>query len=771
MSRRSGLLLLTWCLVLGAGFAAIPLHLNISADLRLFMPTPRTEAQSLLVRNIGESPASRLQLLAISGADAHELARISRELARGLGSSEEFEWVANGEQGPPALDERLLPYRYLITDSFDARPLDATQLENALAERSIDMSSPFAAWLEEWLPRDPTLETLHLASQWQPATEPRRIEEVWFSAAGRQALLLVATRAPAFDPDRQTRSLARLFEEFALARGTSPATLTVSGSGYFSSVIKNRTQSEATLFGGIATIALVMLMWLAYRRLRFALLGALPLLSAALAGLLAVALSFESVHGITLAFGFTLIGVAQDYPLHLFSHLRVGQHPVETARSVWPPLQTGVASTCIAYLAFLMSGVVGLAQLACLTVTGLAVAALTTRFLLPHVIGTVSIDSAQSAWLDRLNAGIDRLPRPYVLLALIPLACGTALVSGTQPFWQSDLSRLTPVPAELLRQDAQLRRELATPDLRHLLVASGASEQAVLERLEFLEPALQRTVTDGTIGSFDHAAHYLPSAKRQLARRAALPDTARLREMVSASTQAQPFEATLFQPFIDDVARASALPPLTLAALAGTPLALRVGSGLFQRDGQWHAIVSFYDVRDPAALEFSFERIAATTFIDLKAASEELVAAQRSQILMCLEIAAVLLVAVLWLALRRPQRVLRVLTPMVLTTLIIVAVLRASGESLSLFHLISLVLAAGLGLDYALFFEHAADDADKQRRTLHALLVCSVSTLLVFALLALSTVPVLAAIGITVSIGVISNFALAALLTREPRRA
>ena len=95
------------------------------------------------------------------------------------------------------------------------------------------------------------------------------------------------------------------------------------------------------------------------------------------------------------------------------------------------------------------------------------------------------------------------------------------------------------------------------------------------------------------------------------------------------------------------------------------------------------------------------------------------------------------------------------------------AVLRAGGVSLNLFHLVSLVLAAGLGLDYALFFEHASDDPAEQKRTLHALLVCSLSTLLVFALLALSTVPVLQAIGVTVSLGVISNFALALLLTRE----
>ncbi|HEV7606657.1 MAG TPA: MMPL family transporter [Steroidobacteraceae bacterium] len=769
MSRRSWLLLLAWCLVLGVGFVAVQSRLSISADLRLFMPTPHTEAQRLLVGSIGESPASRLELLAIKGSDPHELARISKALVAALGTAREFEWAANGEQAGLAIAERLLPYRYLITDSFDQQPLDEAELASALTERAQDMSSPLAGMLEEWLPRDPTLETLHLMSQWQPRKEPRRIDDVWFSADGAEALLVVETRAAAFDPDGQTRALERLQSEFARARGAASAQLTVSGSGYFSSLIKNRTQREATLFGSAATVALLLLMWLAYRQIRFALLGALPLLSAALAGLAAVGVMFESVHGITLAFGFTLIGVAQDYPMHLFSHLRVHQHPAETARGVWPPLRTGVASTCIAYLAFLVSGVTGLAQLACLTVTGLAVAALTTRYLLPEVIGSVTRDSAQSAWLDRLNVRIDRLPRPFALLAIIPAACAAVLFMSSQPFWQNDLSRLTPVPLELLRKDAVLRHELATPDLRYLLVVTGRDEQDVLEHLETLDAKLAGAVQRGAIGSYDHPARYLPSNARQLRRRAALPDAGNLRGMLTAASVGQPFDAALFAPFAADVARARELPPLALADLAATPLALRVSSALFARDGRWHGIVSFYDVHDAAALEQGLRAIPGATFLDLKAASEELIAAQRAHILRCLEFAALLLVAVIWLALRRVSRVARVLMPMALTTLVIVAVLRASGISLNLFHLISLVLAAGLGLDYALFFEHAAADADEQRRTLHALLVCSLSTLLVFALLAFSTAPVLQAIGVTVSLGVMGNFLFALLLARERR--
>ena len=107
---------------------------------------------------------------------------------------------------------------------------------------------------------------------------------------------------------------------------------------------------------------------------------------------------------------------------------------------------------------------------------------------------------------------------------------------------------------------------------------------------------------------------------------------------------------------------------------------------------------------------------------------------------------------------------------MTLTTPIILAVLRACGVELTLFHLVALILAAGLGLDYALFFEHAGDDRDEQLRTLHAVIVCSLMTLLVFALLGLSSIPVLRAIGTTVTLGVVCNFVLGLLIARHPHR-
>jgi predicted exporter len=775
MTSRGWVLLAAWCGLLVLGVAWVQHRLVISADLRLFMPEPRTEEQRLLVQNIGESPASRLLLVAIGGEEPAVLAQISKQLAHALETHSEFGLVTNGGQPRLAVLDDLLTYRYLITDSFDAQPLDERRLADELGERAADMASPAAGLLEEWLPHDPTLEALRIANRWQPGFEPRLVDDAWFSANGSHALLMVETHAAAFDPDGQTRALDVLHAEFERARGVWHANLEVSGTGYFSSIIKNRTQREAAWFGGAATLGLVVLMWFAYRHLGFTLLGALPLASAALAGLAAVSAIFTSVHGITLAFGFTLIGVAQDYPIHLFSHLEPGKAAVHTARRVWQPLATGVASTCIAYLAFLVSGVTGLAQLACLTVTGLAVAGLTTRFLLPHVVPAPRRDPAASALLGRLVSRIGQLPRPLVLLALIPAAAAAILLWRSHGFWQNDLSKLTPVPGDLLSKDMELRRELATPDLRYLLVASGDSEQAVLQVLEGLDPALAASVQDEALGSYEHAARYLPSEARQRARQAALPEADDLRSMLRTVLSDLPFTDGLFEPFIDDIRQAKRLLPLTHADFQdGTlaPLGTLVNDLLFERHGRWYGLVNLFEVQDPAAVARSASDLQGTvTFLDLKAASEALVATQRSHIVFCLGIAAASLIVVIWIALRRVSRVMRVLAPMVLTTLVILAVLRACDVSLNLFHLISLVLAAGLGLDYSLFFEHAASDPPDQKRTLHALLVCSISTLLVFALLALSTVPVLQAIGVTVSLGVVSNFVLALLLTRERVRA
>jgi predicted exporter len=772
-------LLIGWVVVIGLLGYYVQQNLTIGADLRLFMPSPKTYPEKLLLEQVGESPASRLLLISLEGATPETLAESSQQLAAALREDAQFGLVSNGAASVDAFPEELLPYRYLLSSTLDHQALDAKYLRAELSERLQDLSSPAGAAIEPFIPRDPTLEALKLAEQWQPSKQPQRLYDVWFDSAGERAILVAETKAAAFDPDGQENASRALQKNFAATRADADIRMTVSGPGAFSVLMKARTQSEATLIGTIDSVGLVALLFIAYGSVLMVVLGALPLASAGVAGLAAVSAVFGSVHGITLAFGFTLIGVAQDYPIHLFSHQHPGKTPLQTARSVWPTLATGVVSTCIAYLAFLRSGVTGLAQLACFTVVGLAVAGLTTRYLLPRVMPERTRDPGRSEWLGRVWSSIASLPRPWWLAAAVAVICFSILAFGRAPMWQNDLAQLTPIPKPLLETDAKLRQELGAADARRLLVVEAPSADDVLSALEAVTPKLDALVKRAALETYDHAARYLPSVSLQNRRQRALPTTNALRSAIQQATTELPFKSGVFDAFITDVSAAKSFPPLTPEKLTGTPLGLRVSSLLIPHSDRWTGLVTLGGVHDLAALESlatrpatasqepSTPNTAATfTVLDLKQASENLVARQRTHILWSLAIAAVLLAATVWASLRSFKRASRVIAPMALTTLIILAILHASGVSLNLFHLIALVLAAGLGVDYALFFEAVNNDPAEQRRTLHAVIVCSLSTLLVFSALAFSTLPVLRSIGVTVTLGIVSNFVLALLLTR-----
>lgn len=766
-SRTHGVLLIAWLLTLAAMAAFALRSLHISTDLRSFMPPPRTAEQKLLMEQIGEGPGTRLLLLAIDGAAGAQLANLSRGLAEALRQdASQFEQVINGAFDPAALDDELLPYRYLLSPTLDAQAFDAAFLGGQLQQRVEELASPAAALLKPLLPRDPTLETLALAERWSPPKAPALRDGVWFSSEGA-ALLLAETRGAGFDPAAQGAAIDALESAFDALPDRGEAKLTISGPGYFTVRISEQTRAEADRIGVISTIGFVLLLLLAYRSIAALLLAALPVVSGGLAGIAALALIFGGAHGITLAFGFTLLGVAQEYPIRLLSHRRAGEGAVASARALWPLLATAIVSAAIAYLAFFASGVAGLQQLAVFTIAGLLVAGFTTRYALPRVLPTRFRDVADSRALAAATRWLDRMPRPRWLPWLLLVVGLLVAWRAPGPLWQNDLAALTPVPPDLLLRDAKLRGELGAPDVRYLLVLRAADADGVLALSESIEPKLAELVERGALEAAELPSRYLPSLATQRMRQSKLPESAALESALAEARRELPFRADLFAPFRADVERARALPPLGAERFAKSPFGARLASMLVARDDGWLGLATLSGVRDAAALAvFADSMQGRATLLDLKAASESLVVAYRERILHALGLALGLLALTVVVALKSFTRAWHVLAPMSLATVLVFVVERAAGISLSLFHLVALTLAAGLGLHYALFFERPVADAAEARRTLHATLVCVLSALLVFGLQAWSSLPVLRAIGLTVALGVGFHFCLSILMAR-----
>jgi predicted exporter len=763
-------ILVAWLAALAALGAIVATQLKVGTDLRSFMPAPTTPDQKLLMDQVGEGPGSRLLLVAIDGGDDAAKAALSRGLAAALRKEAAFTQVVNGDFDLGMLDTRLMPYRFLLSPTLDTQALDEDYLADQLQQRLDDLGSPAATLLKGLLPRDPTLETLKLAERWTPARSPEVREGVWFSSRG-EALLLAQTRGAGFDPGAQDEAIGRLRAAFAALPDSAGSHLTISGPGYFTVVVNAQTRDQADWIGRISTIGFIVLMLAAYRSVSSLLFGALPVATGALAGIAVMTLCFSEVHGITLAFGFTLLGVAQEYPIRLLSHRRAGESAVASVKGLWPLLLTAIASACIAYLAFYASGVGGLKQLAVFTITGLLAAGFTTRYALPYLLPARARDVADTPGLARFRGWLDALPRPRWLPIPVAAAAVAMLAFAPGPFWQNDLSALTPLPRDLLMTDARLRGELGAPDVRYLLVVQAPTADGVLAASAKLEPRLREQVAAKTLDGFELPSIYLPDLATQRARQAKLPDRATLDAALDGALDGMPFRKDLFAPFVDDVETARGAPLLTPDVFARSPLGQRLAAMLVPRGDHWVGLSALSGVHDASAIAAAVASAGANArLLDLKDASESLVAEYRTRILHALLAATSLLLVTITLALRSVRRAWHVLAPMTLATFLVLAVERVVGIPISLFHLVALILAAGLGLHYALFFERDTGDPAEQRRTLHATVVCVISALLVFGMLAWSSIPVLRAIGLTVSLGVAFHFCLSILMAPHARQ-
>ncbi|MGE4012601.1 MAG: MMPL family transporter, partial [Alphaproteobacteria bacterium] len=601
-----------------------------------------------------------------------------------------------------------------------------------------------------------------LANAWCGESGPDRSHGVWLSRDGKEALLLVRTRAAPFDLNGQAAAVDALKTGFESVRGSPGMRLRMSGPSIFAVDIRARIKNEMFVLSTLSSVAVVVLLLLVFRSFGHLVALGVPLLGGLIAGAAAVQLVYGHIHGLTLTFGSTLVGLAIDYPIYLAMHAAGRAAPREAARQIQTPLLISVLTAMAGFFPLTVSSFPGLSQLGLICMVGLFVAAILTRIVLPSLLATRPPSRGQAALAGTVAIlpALRRLQVPSVILVAAALVY---FVASPRSPWQDDLARLSPLAPEMLQIDRQLRAEMQAADARSLIVVRGASADQVLERLETLTPDLDRATAAKQIESYDAPTRYLPSARSQQARKAALPAAESLKASLNAALRDMPFKPDTFAPFLRDVEAARVAPPVTPADFAGTQLALRIGALLFEADGGWIGMVLLNGTQDAAPLAASVRAHADPNivFLDLKRESDALVASYRNEALQWLIAGAVLAIVVLAIGLRNWRDVLRVAGPITMAALLTGAILHLLGEPLSIFNLMALLIVEGVGMDYRVFFARPFADAAERAQTFASILLCAASTFVVFAVLAFSALPVLHSIGLTVAIGT----ALSLLLT------
>jgi predicted exporter len=757
------------------------LNLRLGTDLSQFLPPGASQQDRVLLSQVRGGVAARTLLLRIGGepptatsapGDTEALAAASRSLAVRLRGDDSVTQVINGELtlATSAPDAVLFGYRYLIGPPdacVDA--LAAPALHAALEARLAELASGVAMLDRPHLAADPTACYRQLLRSLLPSQVPNRQHGVWFSPDERHALLVVVTAARASDLAVQRRVVERIRGDFAALPQSAGLRLELAGPGYFAVSSEQRIKTETVAFSLGANVIVVIILALAFRSTTLVLLGLLPLLSGVMVGTALVSWLFGSVHGITLALGSTLLGVAMDYPVHVYAH--VAGTGARYARPIWRTLLLGMTTTVLGYAALAWTSLEGLSQLGILAAAGLITAALTSCYLLPQLIPT-SYRLPEQRWPVALQARLPHWsPRVGAWLLLASLTgLGLVLLTQGSP-WETDLRRLSTVPATEIEKDSAIRAQLGASDVARLLYAVADDEAGVLERLEAALPDLRQLEARGLLAGSDNLARWLPSPGAQQARQAALPERASLAATLAVANAGLPFRLERLAPFLDDVERARHLAPLRTADLANGPISTRAAMLLQPFDGGWLGLVPLAGVNGEAAVT-ALQALATRhrlQYLDLRQGTAGLLTGFFNTTLEKLPIAALAIVLALALALRDRSRLGRVLLPISIAVALTFMLLVLIHGKVNLFHLVSLILVAGLNIDYSLFLDRPSSDAAERLRTLFSVTVAAVPTFTAFGMLALSAIPALHSIGLTVAIGSFLAYALSLLLARaEP---
>lgn len=759
-----------------------------TADLGAFLPRSADPQQAVLMEQLRSGAAARLLLIGIEGGGPALRAQVSRELAKDLRASGLFEQVSNGEENAwRDLGEWMFRHRYLLSPAVSPEHFTAQGIRSSLEDALSRVGTPGMSWLRDVLPQDPTGESLRLLEELLPVNPPRTEQGVWMSRAHPRAVLMASLAAAPQDLDAQEAALLAVRQRYTAIvsssadPGARELSLLLSGAPVFAVESRSRIRGEVEWLTTAGSIVAGLLLLLAFGSLPAIGVAALPVITGILFGVAVVGLLFGSVHGITLAFGTTLIGEAIDYGIYYL--IQVRRHAQEGSTQAWrqwlsdgwPAIRLGVLTSVCGFAALVFSGFPGLQQLGVFSLVGLLAAAATTRGVLPVLMPAGSGSPGWRAPLARFGRSlIQSLPRARGVFAaaLAAAVCALLLRPG---LWDSDLSSLSPVPSEALALDESLREDLGASDAAMVVVVRASNTQAALERTELVTQRLQRLVDDGSLGGFDAITRFVPSHETQRLRQAALPAVADLRQAVKEATDGGPLSAQRLSRFFEDIERTRNSPVLSPDEAAKGPMAPVVRALLIELpDGSVAAQVPLRllpDGRapDPAVVEQALTGLDQVRILAIGSELRELYRRYLGEAMTQSALGAAAVVVLLALSLRSLHRLKAVALPLLGAVVMVLGLMAAGGQKLGILHLVGLLLVVAIGSNYALFFclSGEADSLDDDK--LSSLLLANLTTVLSFGLLAASSLPALSALGLMVAPGTLLALMLSAVFSPPAR--
>ncbi|POZ61115.1 MMPL family transporter [Chromobacterium alticapitis] len=724
---------------------------RLETDILAMLPQNRQDAAAQdATRQLADSASRRVVVLlgARDWSDARRAADAYVDAIRASGQALAPRYRVSQRESDGWLGFYVAYRSQLLGDDARRRLTDASA--PALAEQAVaSLFQPVGMpRLGRWQD-DP----LNLYGQWlgERAAQSRvRVRDDRLSLADgdtQYALVMLEQQGPAFSVAAQRAMLPALAKAAEAARRAAPQIqLIQAGVPLFAAAAASQAEREVHTIGLGSLLGILLLTVLAFSGVRPRVLVTLSIAAGLACAVSLTTLLFGKLHLITLVFGASLIGVAENYGNNYYAY-RLGKPAGERwamLRGQRATMWLAFATTAIGYALLALAPFPGLRQMAVFSVTGLFCAFVTVLCGLPFADRGDMPYNRFSRALGGWRLAWPRWGRNRFSLAFALAALAICLAGFAQLRANDDVRALQNAPRQLLDDQRRVGELMQIAGPGQFFLVTGSSPEQVLQREEALKSRLAPLIAAGKLAGVQAVSDWAPSIARQQA------DHQLLQRVVYAPGGVlEQAAAKLGQPL-----RAAPLPalrPLSLDAWLAAPVSEPLRAQWLGRFGDGYAsVVMLRGLAGPSMLPLlaqAAQPAAGVRFIDKVGEISGLMRHYRQLMSWVIAASYLLVLAMLWR--RFGRRAWRALLPTLISSLLTVALLSLFGQPIQLFTVLALLLILGMGVDYGVFLL-----ADDDPRAFLSVTLAAAGTLLAFGLLALSSTPALAAFGLTMLLGI-----------------
>lgn len=732
----------------------------VQASMLALLPQGAGDELVLQAEQRMQEPLNRELLILVGHAEREQAIALVQRVGRQWAESARFEqvqWNLQADLAP--LRQQLRASRLALLPQAD-RQLLIEQPDSFIQQRAAQLFDTFAGF--NLLPIEQ--DWLGLGARAQQALNPhQRIQTDLGSGALlvedqglTWALLRARIQGDSFDLQAPPAIAAQVAD--ARTRVTAAGGQLLAASGLlYAAAGQAKASREITWIGGAATLGILLLLLLSYRRVRV-LVSLLPIGVALLAGCAACVLVFGQINALTLVLGASLIGVAADYPQHYLSKSwsslrdRGDWHSWQVLAVTLPGLSLSLGTNLIGYLALAFTPFPVLTQIAVFSAAGLIAAYLCAVCLLPAWLDGLQLQPAPgllrfSEKLLSVRARLLALTGNWKLLALLMLFCAAGLL---QLQTQNDLRQWLGAEPQLLDEAQRIAELTGQQPTSQFFLVRAADEQQLLQRQAALSEQLARAVTDGKLLGYRALSQLVAPATQLHPLREALQALPQhWQPLLAAGIPEEVLNAELAQLLNRDQ-------PHLAQALAGPLGEAWRPLWLGHSAGGVAGLVSLQGLNDTAVLHSIGTGLDGVQLVDRLGELNSLFSATQLSAaqLKLLSCAAIVLLLCLPFGF---AGALQIVCLPLLAALAALACLGWLGQPLTLFSLFGLLLISAIGVDYAILMR---ENIGGQAVSLLGTLLAALTSWLSFGLLLLSQTPAIANFGLAISLGLFFCFLL-----------